>query len=162
MATLQASTSQPCSCGRAPRACSQLSMRSLRSLVRHKVPGGRAAPSLSPASGATESTSARPVVVVRSLFDNNNKNGDDLGDRIIAALPFLLPLLDGLPYGKRSLLPHKGTWLPHCQLFTFMGVSYIPQLTVLHSYQWEGLVAAESAQRSRLFQHVPPVPTPSR
>lgn len=47
----------------------------------------------------TGSVPARPVVMTRSLFDNN-KNGDDFGDRIIAAIPFLLPLLDGLPYGK--------------------------------------------------------------
>ncbi len=30
---------------------------------------------------------------------NNPKNGDT-GDRIVAALPYLLPLLDAMPYGE--------------------------------------------------------------
>ncbi|KXZ50442.1 hypothetical protein GPECTOR_16g616 [Gonium pectorale] len=42
---------------------------------------------------------------MRSLFDNNGK-GDDMGDRIIAALPFLLPLLDGLPYAKFIMMQY--------------------------------------------------------
>lgn len=37
-------------------------------------------------------------MLARSLFDNRGK--DDFGDRILASIPFLLPLLDGLPYGE--------------------------------------------------------------
>ncbi|KAG2488538.1 hypothetical protein HYH03_012857 [Edaphochlamys debaryana] len=59
------------------------------------LPGRRVAPNTHYAP-APSSPAARPTVV-RSLFD---KKGDDIGDRVAAALPFLLPLLDGLPYAK--------------------------------------------------------------
>lgn len=41
---------------------------------------------------------SRSACVVKAVFDN--KNDKDIGDRIIASLAYLLPLLDAIPYGK--------------------------------------------------------------
>ncbi|EFJ40036.1 hypothetical protein VOLCADRAFT_108369 [Volvox carteri f. nagariensis] len=102
MAALQPSTLS-CSASGLHRATWGVGLGPCRIHVKQQVLGRRAAPSLDTAAPA-ESTSTRPVVVARSLFDN--KNGDDFGDRIIAALPFLLPLLDGLPYAKFIMIQY--------------------------------------------------------
>ncbi|GFR41757.1 hypothetical protein Agub_g2513 [Astrephomene gubernaculifera] len=88
------STNTRCSSGRA----ASVSCR-IPSLTY--LPGRRAAPRLV----KYDCTSERPFVAVRSLFDND-KDGNDYGDRIFAALPFLLPLLDGLPYAKFIMLQY--------------------------------------------------------
>lgn len=58
-----------------------------------------------------QTTFTRPVVAARVFNNNNNnnRNNDDFGDRILAALPFLLPLLDGLPYGALGVFTYG--WL---------------------------------------------------
>ncbi len=60
-----------------------------------------------------QTTFTRPVVAARVFNNNNNNNGnnDEFGDRILAALPFLLPLLDGLPYGALGVFAYGWLWL---------------------------------------------------
>ncbi len=43
---------------------------------------------------------AQRSVAARALFDDE-RNSKDIGDRIIASLPYLLPLLDAIPFGER-------------------------------------------------------------
>ncbi|GIL61734.1 hypothetical protein Vafri_16132 [Volvox africanus] len=97
MAVLHASSS-PCCTVSLNRSSHRRSVGNHRFLSNEYLLGRRAAPGPGNRMPA-EDASSRSVIVARSLFDND-KNGNDFGDRIIAALPFLLPLLDGLPYAK--------------------------------------------------------------
>ncbi|GIL86018.1 hypothetical protein Vretimale_9059 [Volvox reticuliferus] len=103
MAMLHASTPPCCTVG-LNRSSHRRSASNHRFLLKQHLLGRRAAPGFATRAPA-EDASSRSVIVARSLFDNN-KNGDDFGDRIIAALPFLLPLLDGLPYAKFIMLQY--------------------------------------------------------
>jgi hypothetical protein len=83
---------------RSVRTVSTSQTRNLPKLAISRLSGRRAAPSTSVEQDGP--SSSRPVLA-RSLFDNKGKGpSDDFGDRILASLPFLLPLLDGLPYGE--------------------------------------------------------------
>uniref|UniRef100_A0A7S0RS17 Protein TIC 20 n=1 Tax=Chlamydomonas leiostraca TaxID=1034604 RepID=A0A7S0RS17_9CHLO len=46
----------------------------------------------------------RGNALVAHVFDNKNK--EDYGDRVIACLPYLLPLLDAIPFGKFIFLQY--------------------------------------------------------
>lgn len=48
---------------------------------------------------AVEQRQQRGGVAFRVL-DPKNGGHSDIGDRVLAALPFLLPLADGLPFGQ--------------------------------------------------------------
>lgn len=77
---------------------------SMRSSMRPLV--GRASTRLpgSPSSVAARSSRQR-CVCAKAIMDHKNNN-KDLGDRVVATLPYLLPLLDGIPYGKFILFQY--------------------------------------------------------
>eukprot|EP00798_Chlamydomonas_sp_ICE-L_P031580 gene31580-6778_t len=52
-----------------------------------------------PVSGLRPTVGRKTCVAPVAVFDNKNNNQDG-ADRLIASLPYLLPLLDVLPYGK--------------------------------------------------------------
>lgn len=54
-------------------------------------------------AGSEASTSAPHRAVAAKAFNNR---GDDAGDRIIASLPYLLPLLDAFPFGEVMCVLH--------------------------------------------------------
>lgn len=75
--------------------------------TRHSI-GARSASGLWPRDASCklwpgELKQLQPRLSVRARVFNNNPGGgrnEDIGDRFVACLPYLLPLLDALPFGE--------------------------------------------------------------
>ena len=57
---------------------------------------------------ASQRSSGRKQCRTSASYNNNNSGGVDIADRVVAALPFCIPLFDGLRYGG---LPRPGCLL---------------------------------------------------
>lgn len=67
---------------------------------------------------------SRSRLTVTAAFDGGRGNNQDLGDRIIASLPYLLPLLDAIPFGKFIFLQYP---------FIARGMAPLAPLVALYS-----------------------------
>ncbi|PNH06022.1 hypothetical protein TSOC_007677 [Tetrabaena socialis] len=103
MTSLRACPCAGASASSAHRSAATRSIASPRLLGRHVVPRLAGAPCPADCGPSTRPLLTPPA----SLFDKNGGgSGEDAGDRVLAAIPFLLPLLDGLPYAKFIMMQY--------------------------------------------------------